>query len=61
MHPLRTSVAGDVDDINDATFTSIGNAAGLKVETFAEFRDRFNSDAEFRARIVGTDAHEDSP
>jgi integrase len=58
--PLTQSAADATEDIEDDVFDSYGEALPDDRDAFAEFRERFNSDAEFRERLASTMAHSDS-
>lgn len=59
--PLKSAAAEKVDVVEDDNFESVANTSGNGPERdyFAEFKRRFNNDAEFRRRIAG-DGHDDS-
>ncbi|MFC5970027.1 tyrosine-type recombinase/integrase [Halomarina salina] len=57
-HALTDEVALEVDDIEDDTFESASNADEERpVESFAEFRERFDSSAAFRREVMEGTAH----
>jgi integrase len=53
--PLTQAAIESAEEIEDATFESMGAADGHKVDYFSEFRRRFNTDPDFRQRVVSDD------
>lgn len=58
--PLSAGAADAVEGVEDRTFRSGAAATDETTDAVAEFRQRFNNDPEFRRRIVGASAHDDS-
>jgi integrase len=58
--PLTQSAADATEDIEDDVFESYAEADPDERDAFAEFRERFNSDAEFRDRLASAMTHSDS-
>jgi len=57
--PLSASAAAKVEEVEDRTFDSVTSADGAKVDDFADFRQRFNEDPDFRDQVVN--GHDDDP
>ena len=51
--PLTAAAADEKTNVENATFESVASARGQEIDFFAEFRERFNNDPDFRERLVG--------
>lgn len=58
--PLTQAAVESSDEIDDRTFESAAGANEPEVDYFAEFRHRFNTDPDFRSRVVDGDHDEPS-